>query len=414
MRRRGGVRWWTPVWFGPVGAWACLFGCAGTTAQPSAPAWGSAPAGAEVVQGEPAHAAAIAVVASEPNAVAAEPAAAEPSLLAAAMPSAATDLADLAPVPDDRSTARDDRAIDASVLERALRRELAAASDPVPVALELMGLLCDLERHPEALAVADAALRRTDAPELLVARAGVLRDLGQRHEAVAVLQALRSQHGDAAVHPGLLFELAELQVLEGAPAAARATLAALRQVHAADTWLRTAEPQLRALEGELERPGGPLQVRIRDLLGNLRGAPSPYVRQIALEQLLAADLPDSTRLPLHAQVVAIGVGDESPAVRARTLQLAPLAAVAMSELLPAALQDPAPLVRAAAAQRAAACLGRSGIAVLRDQLATESDPATFTALHAALRELEPDRPPLSLGAADTAAGRAAAAAWNRP
>ena len=406
MRWRGGVRWWTPVWCGPV-AWACLYGCAGRPPQPSASDWGSAPPRAEVVDRELHREIPTAVARVEQPADAAAPAVAEPSLLEAAMPSAATNVATA-------TGAADDQAIDANALETTLRRELAAASDPAPAALELMGLLCDLERHQEALAVADAALRRTEAPELVVARAGVLRDLGQRHEAVAVLLALRSQHGDKALHPGLLFELAELQVLEGAPAAARATLAALRQVHADDSWLLTAAPQLQALEGELERPGGPLQVRIRDLLGNLRGAPSPYVRQIALEQLLAAELPDSARLPLQAQVVAIGVGDESPAVRARTLQLAPLQPAAMAELLSAALQDPAPLVRAAAAGRAAGCLGSAGIAVLRDQLATETDPATFTALHAALRELEPGRPPLSFGAADTAAGRAAAAAWNRP
>src|SRR5262249_26570036 len=88
--------------------------------------------------------------------------------------------------------------------EAALRDQLRSAADPARAGLQLTRVLDAEDRLPEALVVLDQALARRPADPLLeVARAGVLRDLGRRDDAVAALRALLQRAGPAKLHPGL-------------------------------------------------------------------------------------------------------------------------------------------------------------------------------------------------------------------
>ncbi|MCU0867247.1 MAG: hypothetical protein MUC36_25985 [Planctomycetes bacterium] len=317
---------------------------------------------------------------------------------------------DRGPHPGAASTAPLADDIDPVQFEHLLREKMAHDTDPTAAVLALAGLLCDLERIEEALAELTAACARQDGPDLRVARAGVLRDLGRRHEACAELRALVEQHGAAAVHPGLLFERCELELLEGDQDAASRALQELVRVHAGSPWVTSMQPRLEALAVAIASPEAPRLVQVRDLLGNLRGATLPTARVAALERLAGSTPPTTdAEANLHEQAIAIALADPVPALRARALELARLAPAVMRELVLAALEDPAALVRGAAADRAGSTLGPEDQPTLRARLAAETDEFAFVRLHAALRAIDPNWPPLPPGAAATAAGRAAAA-----
>ncbi len=296
---------------------------------------------------------------------------------------------------------------DAAELERHWRNQLATAADPVPAALELAALLAGLERHGDALVAIDSVLPRTGAAQLRVVRAGLQRDLGQRHLAVAELRAVVAAEGPAAVHPGLLFELAELEWLEGDARAAAATLQTLANEPANADWCREHGAARQALADEINSGRGPAKVRVRDLLGNLRGAPLATTRIAVLERLVAGDGvagPDAQRL--REAAIAIAVGDESAAVRARAVSLVPAGTDFAPDLVAAALGDEAALVRRAAAGRAAVLLGEGARDLLLQRLAVEDDEAAFAALDRALAGLVPDPVPLGPGEAMTPVARA--------
>jgi hypothetical protein len=305
-----------------------------------------------------------------------------------------------------------------SAVERELRNELANASNPTAAALELAGLLAESERHAEALAVLTTAQRRSTDPVLRVAAAGLQRDLGQRHTAVATLVALRAEQGALSLHPSLLFELAELQWLEGTPAAAVATLAELQQAHAGSAWVADQQVAIRGLQGEIDSGRPPSRLRVRDLLGNLRGADSPWVRQRTLEELVhladGAAGGQSRRLQgLRDRAIAIGCGDADATVRARAIQLATPADELRLPFCAAALADVDPRVRAIAAERTAQLRPDGGAALLCAALQREADPAAFRAMHDALAQNVPGGPELPSGAeVNPDQRRAAAAAWK--
>lgn len=305
----------------------------------------------------------------------------------------------------ERPPADDDPALD---LERSLRAALASSSDPSGPALELMGLLCSCERYPDALAVAVEAQSRSNSPALRVAKAGVLRDLGRRHLAVAELRSLLQDHGAAGMHPSLLFELAEIEWLEGDPDASKQVLATIEAVHAGDAWCIEHRKSLEALADEMQHGASPTRVRVRDLLGNLRGAPSAMVRLRVLEQLSAATLDGDQAASddLHARAIAAACADESPSVRARAVQLAPFDGPTGEQFCATALDDPDALVRCCAAARAPEWLGAAGVPILLDHLAGEKDAAAFAALHGALAKLVPNAPALPSSSLDLACVRA--------
>jgi hypothetical protein len=305
---------------------------------------------------------------------------------------------------------------DTTSIERLLRHELAHAEDPAPAALELADLLCALERHREALAVVDAALARSAAPGLHVCRAGLLRDLARRGEAAEVLCRLAREHGPAALHPGLLFECAELQWLVGDGAGAKATLGSLEQAHAGDPWCAANRAAIDGLATELATVTEPPRVRVRDLLGSLRGAGTASERIRLLDELcrLADAETGARRQHLRSRALAIACADESPAVRARAVQLAELPPTDAVAFCRAGLDDDASLVRRCAAERAVGDLGPSAVPLLVDAIGRETDPMAFAAMHRALAALVADGPRLdSEVELDEVARARVVAAWRQ-
>jgi hypothetical protein len=306
--------------------------------------------------------------------------------------------------------------IDAPGLERSLRDQLATATDPVPAALELADLLSALERHREALAVVDVALQRNDDPSLQVCRAGLLRDLGRRQEAVAALLALAQAHGPAAMHPGLLFECAEMQWLLADADAAGATLGALLEAHAADPWCATNRAALDGLAAELEARGTAPRARVRDLLASLRGngTVSDRIRLLGDLVALADGESGGRRQHLRTRALAIAAGDESPAVRARAVQLADPPPEEGEAFCRAALEDAAAIVRRFAAERVPECAPAAATRLLLDALQDEADPDAVAAMHAALARLVPGGPVLvPRDETDAAAREHVATAWRQ-
>lgn len=312
--------------------------------------------------------------------------------------------------------------LDERELEKDLRHELATAADPTDVALELAGLLTDLERPREALAALEAAMSRRPGPRLSIAHAAVQRDLGQRHLAVAELERLRATQGALAVAPGVLLELAELQWLEGHGDTALATLTELRRAYSEDAWWTTNGTPVEQLALEVNTRSAPQRLRLRDLLGNLRGAPNQLVRLRTLEEIvhLADHGKDSSEAQqralagLRERAIAIACGDEHPVVRARAIQLAkPVAATAM-DFCAAAFGDASPVVRSCVAPRCAEWLGRSAIPLLLEVLAKETDGAAFRAMHEALGSLVTEAPQLLPQDEDKAERRlVVTAAWRQ-
>lgn len=304
--------------------------------------------------------------------------------------------------------------IEPPAFERSLRQELATAEDPTASALELAAFLASEERHDEALAVVQQAGTRSQEPGLRVARAGLLRDLGRRHLALAELEALVREHGARALNPGLLFEVAELNWLEGNGAQALANLREIDQIHGDDPWCIDHRWQLSELAAEIQRGRGPQRVRNRDLLGNLRGAPDASKRIAALEQLTrTAAAGEGATAAVRARAVAIASGDAAPVVRARAVQLHQPSAETAAEFCETALADEATIVRQFAAPRAVELLGPASAFLLLDCLAKEQDPATFATLHEALKKLGRTAPQLPVGGGETAEGRQAiVAAWR--
>lgn len=310
--------------------------------------------------------------------------------------------------------------------ERSLREQIATAAEPTSYALELAGLLADLERHREALAMLVgvrqrlAAAGRTIDPVLQVAIAGAHRDLGQRHLAVAELEALLAARGALGLHPGLVFEIAELQWLEGKPTAAVATLAELRRGHVDSGWLASHTSDVQRLEHELANRAAPTRMRLRDLFGNLRGATEAIVRLQTLEELVRladAPAPAAAGEPRIAAVapmaLAIAFGDVDGLVRARAVQLTgPVDGT--EEFCRAALADADARVRTAAVAKAVAWLGAGSRALLLDALTNEADPQAFRACHEALVGIVGNGPPMPPGSeAEAQARQIAVAAWRQ-
>jgi len=218
------------------------------------------------------------------------------------------------------------------------------------------------------------------------------------------------------MHPGLLFECSELQWLVGDAAGATATLQDLEAVHAADPWLDTNRMAIDGLATEIATRQTPVRARVRDLLGSLRGADSPSDRIRLLGDLVALSGQEhgDRRDYLHSRAVAIGCADDSPAVRARAIQLAEPGTDAGDSFARAALDDEAPLVRRCAAARVADFAPAAAMGLLVAAIARENDADAFRAMHEALSRLVSDPPNLAPGAEGDAATRVLVArAWGQ-
>lgn len=288
-----------------------------------------------------------------------------------------------------------------------------APADPVEELLDRADRLALAERHADALAALSASDYADDV-RVLWMRADLLRDLGRRHEAVAALRAIRDRLGADAVDPAALFELAMLERLEGDRAAARRTVAQVREVHGAASWTRANSARLARFDAEVAAGELPRSMSARDLLGNLRGAPDPAERLSALRQLVDGPAAsDEARELARQQAVAIGVGDMAEVVRAFAVAAWQFDSAVADAFCAAALADPASVVRLAAIAHAKKLPREHASRRLVAQMAQESDAEVFAQLDAALRQLSGEPPADNAREAATAAGRAACAArWQ--
>jgi len=292
--------------------------------------------------------------------------------------------------------------------EATLRSRLANDVDPSAAALELVWRLQREERHGEALYVVETALRRR--PQVMpleATRAGLLRDLGRRHEAVAALVVLRAAVGVGNMHPGMLFELAELQWLEGDGQAGQQTLAGLVEHHAEHGWTSSRTVDLAELERALRAPA-PDRMSMRDLLGNLRGCPDSLERLGAFEALVALGGEGRVRAE------AVMLDDRDPLLRARGVSQANVRPAVLAGFCAAALTDSESLVRAAGAARTSGLPPAEAAALLLPVMAAETSAEAFCVMHAVLRQVSGIGNDLSTNAATDPARRAAVLAeWRR-
>lgn len=269
--------------------------------------------------------------------------------------------------------------------------------------------LAGREQYEAALALLEPLAERGAAPTVAAARVGLLRDLGRRSEALAALRELVADVGPAALHPGLLFEWAELAWLEARPAEASSALRAIAQHHVADPWRVAHADELAGLQRELARGAAPQRLRVRDLLAELRGQTDPQRRLWSLERLLAVagDGEEPLAVELRSRAAAIAAGDPEPAIRALALRAAEVHPDEVQELCAAGGDDPAPLVRLAAVQRSRRLADRQALPLLWTWLHREGDGAVFASIHMDLAARIGDAPVLPDDASDSAAARAA-------
>lgn len=289
-----------------------------------------------------------------------------------------------------------------------LREQLATGEDPAAAALALAELLQSEERVEAALAAVDAGrARRPDDPRLRLLRIELLRDLGRRHVAYPELRELLGQSAARSLPPVLYLDLAQLAWLEGDTAGARAALATAQDRGKGEGWYAGQAEAIASLTAEVATLTRPARLPVRDLLGNLRGAP-PAERKRAFEELVT--LGDEAR----ARAVAIAGGDADPLLRSLAVQRAEVDAPALDELCSLALADGSALVRSAAANRCRELPADRAVVLLQHALAAETDGDAFVAEHQALASLVPGAPALEVGVAATAEGRAnLLAAWRQ-
>jgi hypothetical protein len=305
--------------------------------------------------------------------------------------------------------------------EQRLRHELVTGQDPAAAALELATWLAKGERYDDAMAVVAAAReRKTSDPDLQRLQAALLRDLGRRFEAAAVLAELCGNTPAKDISPELLLGRVRLEwlcafdsgqvdnaVRKQHLAAARELLRSLQQAHAGDSWLTENSARIEAVASALARgispPLGPL-----DAFGDLRGSPDPERRMYVLG--LLCEQGGETR----ARATAIAGVDKHPSLRAAAVTYTEVDAQALPDVCARALHDADAQVRRAGARRAATLKAAEAAAMLVPALCAESDPEAFTAMHEELSRHVPGGPSLPFGgAADAEVRRTVATAWQK-
>lgn len=254
---------------------------------------------------------------------------------------------------------------------------IRTAEDPIGPALRLVTLLEGQERHEDALAVLEQLGARRPTTALDVAIASVLRDLGRRPEALVRLQ--RAQEGNpSAFGPGLVHEMAELAVLCGDYAAAAESLGSLRASIEADAYEKLHATELEALRSCIARRAVPRQLKVRDLLADLRGAADSEHRLHTLQLLL------QQRSEVVERACILAVGDEDARLRAVGVQHAKVPEGSLAEFCAVALSDPDASVRAAGARRADDLPPAERVPLLLPALCAESSASTFAEIDARL------------------------------
>lgn len=275
----------------------------------------------------------------------------------------------------------------------------APETELAPLVVDLLATAQELtasEQYEAALALLEPVADSGIANPVTAARIGLLRDLGRRAEALSLLRTLVHEVGPTAVHPGLLFEWAELAWLEQRPDEAQGALRILQEHHAVQPWTVAHAAELTGLQRELTRGGTPQRLRVRDLLADLRGHPDPSRRLWSLQRLLAAagDADDPVAVELRGRAVAIAAGDSEPSLRALALRSAEVHPDELLLLCAAGGADPAPLVRLAAVQRSRRLPDDQALPLLWEWCQQEVDGDVFVSIHAALAGRVADAPPL--------------------
>lgn len=280
-------------------------------------------------------------------------------------------------------------------------------NDAVDELLDMVAVLAAAEAHQEALRALDASALAQDL-DVAMARADLLRDLGRRHEALAAMRRVRDRLGAAAVDPQALFEIAELERLEGERAAARRTIAAIRELHGDAAWTRANSARLARVDGQLAAAEPVRAMSARDLLGNLRGAPEPSDRLAALRSLLDGAYADAAEAAaVRERAVAIAVGDAAEPVRLAGVAAWTFDAAVGRDFVSLALVDASPRVRRAAVVHAGKLPAAAAAALLFARLCQEDDVDVFLALHDGLRAAAGAGEPITPLDVATSAGRAA-------
>ncbi len=266
-----------------------------------------------------------------------------------------------------------DRQAEGEVL---LRAELAEGevAPAVDAALELAAWLAREELHGEALAVLDAGSARAPGdPRLGAARARVLRDLARFD--MAADQARRVLE----IRPqdlGALRLLIECERSAGRPEVAL-QLIGQQTVQPSVPGGETAFTDLRE---ELERQlaGGRRVCTPAELLAQVRGGAELSERLAALRPLLAEP---ATR----ERAAVVGFAQDEPVLRVTVVGALPADHPAFAERLELAAEDPAAVVRGAAARRVPEIVQQNrAIRLLRRMLDAEEDDYVFRLVHEAL------------------------------
>lgn len=280
------------------------------------------------------------------------------------------------------ATARADAAAAVAPVHSAPAASAAADEAAVAACEDRVAAFAQAERWEEAFA---AIPPDTADVRLLALRADLLRDVGRRHEALALWREIVAKVGAQRVDAATLAAIAGLERMEGERDAALGTLAALRARGPADPWVAANDDGLRRQQAELAA-GLPIRsVSARDLLGNLRGAPAAADRSRALAAVLATDAGEpATTAALRARAVLIGVGDEDGGVRAAAVAAWQPAGESVAEFCAQALGDVDARVRLAAVPHVRRLAREQSIAQLLDRMAVESDATVFAAMHAAM------------------------------
>ncbi len=285
-----------------------------------------------------------------------------------------------------------------------------AAGDAFAIG-ELEDRVADLaheERWDDALAAVDAAAATVPVADvrLLALRAELLRDLGRRHEALAIWREIVAKVGVDRIDAPSLFAIAGIERLEGEREAALRTLASLRARGVREPWVAANDAELRRLQAELAAGQPIARISARDLLGNLRGAPTPDDRASAFAALLRSDAGDpEAASALRRRAVLIAVADADAGVRAAAVAAWEPDEGIAEAFCAQALVDASPRVRLAAVAQARRLEPARAVALLLDRLTAEPDSTVFSALHAGLRDVT--------GATDVAAPLAGAGAAER-
>jgi len=260
-------------------------------------------------------------------------------------------------------------------------------TDAVDELLDKAAAMANVEAHADALLALEGSAFTQDL-RVTMARADLWRDLGRRHEALAAMRGVRERLGAAAIDPCTLFDLAELERLEGERAAARRTIASIRELHGAAAWTRANAAQLARVDGQLAAAEPVRAMSARDLLGNLRGAPDPAERLAALRALLDGHYGATAAAAAAAvreRAVAIAVGDAAEAVRLAGVVAWRFDAELARDFVALALVDTSPLVRRAAIAHADKLAPSAKVTLLSARLIQEDDADVFLALHDGLR-----------------------------